>query len=68
MNYVNTLKKVFLTAGIILLLPIVLSASVFAERRQIEGYGSYFLMFSEIEDEELDPYDQRINEYYDRLK
>jgi tetratricopeptide (TPR) repeat protein len=53
MNCVNTLKKVFLTAGIILLLPIVLSASVFAERRQIEGYGSYFLMFSEIEDEAL---------------
>ncbi|MER2139344.1 MAG: hypothetical protein ABS965_04375, partial [Succiniclasticum sp.] len=53
MNYVNTLKKVFLTAGIILLLPIVLSASVFAERRQLEGYGSYFLMYSEIEDEAL---------------
>ena len=53
MNYVNTFKKVLLAAGIILLMPMVLSASVFAERRQVEGYGSYFLMFSEIEDEAL---------------
>ena len=53
MNYVNTFKKVLLAAGIILLMPIVLSASVFAERRQVEGYGSYFLMFSEMEDEAL---------------
>lgn len=53
MNYVNTFKKVLLAAGIILLMPVVLSASVFAERRQVEGYGSYFLMFSEIEDEAL---------------
>ena len=40
MNYVNTFKKVLLAAGIILLMPMVLSASVFAERRQVEGYGS----------------------------
>lgn len=53
MNYVNTFKKVLLAAGIILLMPMLLSASVFAERRQVEGYGSYFLMFSEIEDEAL---------------
>lgn len=37
MNHLNTLKKTLLAAGIILLMPIVLSASVFAERRQVEG-------------------------------
>ena len=53
MNYLNSLKKIVLVMGLVLLLPMVLSASVFAERREVEGYGSYFLMFSEIEDEAL---------------
>ena len=53
MNYLNTLKKIILVTGLVLLLPMILSTSAFAERREVEGYGSYFLMFSEIEDEAL---------------
>ena len=39
--------------GILLLLPILLSPLVSAERRQVEGYGSYLLLYSDIEDEAL---------------
>ena len=53
MNSLNTLRKSILIMGIILLLPLFLSPSAFAERQQVEGEGSYFLMNNELEDEAL---------------
>ena len=53
MNSLNTLKKNILIMGIILLLPLFLSTSAFAERHQVEGDGSYFLINNELEDEAL---------------
>lgn len=65
------------------MLPILLSPSVSAERRQLEGYGSYLLLYSDIEDEalareraryevskarDLNPKDERARQHYERLK
>ncbi|SHK40093.1 TPR repeat-containing protein [Selenomonas ruminantium] len=53
MACLSSSKKMILAMGILLLLPILLSPSVSAERRQVEGYGSYLLLYSDIEDEAL---------------
>ena len=53
MYCLKSFRRMLWAMGIVLLLPILLAPSALAERQQVEGYGSYFLMYSDIEDEAL---------------
>ena len=46
MYCLKSFRRMLWAMGIVLLLPILLAPSALAERQQVEGYGSYFLMYS----------------------
>ena len=53
MKSLTVLNKNILVMGIVLFLPLFLSTIAFAQRHQVEGDGTYFLMNNDLEDEAL---------------